>query len=114
MPATKAHSDAREPFPKKTPASATGKSPAELIEARILELQDWRGDLLSRLRTLISGADPGMTEEWKWNTSLEGNVRRAIDFQEGGRIDEAALVAVVRSAITLNKESGSGKPRSAT
>lgn len=151
MSTTKVHSDGRKPFPKKTPASAAGKSPTELIDARILELQDWRGDLLSRLRSLIRGADPGIAEEWKWNTpvwscngiictgetykkavkltfakgasiadpsrlfnsSLEGNVRRAIDFPEGSRIDEAALVALVRSAVTLNKSSGSGKSRSA-
>lgn len=141
MSTTKVNSDARKRFPKKTPASAAGKSPAELIDARILELQDWRGDLLSRLRSLIRGADPGIAEEWKWNTpvwscngiictgetykkavkltfakgasladpsrlfnaSLEGNVRRAIDFPEGGRIDEAALVALVRSAIAENR-----------
>lgn len=141
MPTTKAGAGARKPFPKKAPASAAGKSPAELIDARILELQDWRGELLSRLRSVIRGADPGIAEEWKWNipvwscngiictgetykravkltfakgasladpsrlfnSSLDGNVRRAIDFQEGGRIDEAALVALVRSAIALNK-----------
>lgn len=143
MPATKAHSDAKKPFPKKTPASAAGKSPAALIDARILELRDWRGALLSWLRSLIRGADPEIAEEWKWNTpvwscngiictgetykkavkltfpkgasladpsrlfnsSLEGSVRRAIDFPEGGRIDEAALVALVRSAINLNRSS---------
>lgn len=150
MPSTKARSDVRKPFPKKTPASSAGKSPGELIDARILELQDWRGELLSRLRSLIRGADPDIAEEWKWNTpvwscngivctgetykrtvkltfpkgasladpsrlfnsSLEGNVRRAIDFPEGGRIDEHALLALVQSAITLNKSSGSAKTRS--
>jgi hypothetical protein len=143
MPATKARSAGTKPFPKKTPASDAGKSPSELIDARIGELRDWRGELLSRLRTLIRGADPEIAEEWKWNTpvwscggiictgetykkavkltfargasladpsqlfnsSLDGNVRRAIDFPEGGRINEAALRALIRAAVALNKSS---------
>ena len=118
------------------PASAS-----ELIDARIRELGDWRGQMLSRLRALVKQADPEVVEEWKWkgtpvwshdgiictgetyksvvkmtfakgaelndpaglfNSSLEGNVRRAIDFREGDKIDEKALEALVRSAVALN------------
>ena len=118
------------------------KSPSQLIDARIEELGDWRGQMLSRLRTLIREADPEVVEEWKWrgvpvwshdgmictgetyknvvkmtfakgaalkdpsglfNSSLEGNTRRAIDFHEGERIDEAALKTLVRAAVSLNK-----------
>ena len=122
------------------------QSPSEVIEARIQELDDWRGELLARLRALIKQADPEVVEEWKWakasnpgvpvwshggiictgeayksvvkttfargasledpsglfNSSLEGNVRRAIDFREGEEIDEAAFKALVRSAVALN------------
>ena len=116
-------------------------SPSELIDARIRELDDWRGELLSRLRGLVKQADPEVVEEWKWrgtpvwyhdgivctgetyksvvkmtfakgasledpsglfNSSLEGNVRRAIDFHEGDEIDDDALKALVRSAVALN------------
>jgi len=116
-------------------------SPSELIDARIRELDDWRGEMLSRLRALVKQADPEVVEEWKWrgtpvwshdgiictgetyksmvkmtfakgaaledrsglfNSSLEGNVRRAIDFHEGDKIDEKALEALVRSAVALN------------
>ncbi len=116
-------------------------SPSELIDARIMELDDWRGETLSRLRALIKQADPEVVEEWKWrgtpvwshdgiictgetyksvvkmtfakgasledpsglfNSSLEGNVRRAIDFREGDKIDEKALMALVRAAVALN------------
>jgi hypothetical protein len=119
-------------------------SPSELIDARIAELDDWRGEMLSRLRRLIKQADPEVVEEWKWrgtpvwshdgiictgetyksvvkmtfakgaslkdpsglfNSSLEGNTRRAIDFHEGDKIDETALEALVRSAVALNTES---------
>jgi hypothetical protein len=125
---------------KKT-APQTAGSPSELIDARIRELDDWRGEMLSRLRALIKEADPEVVEEWKWrgtpvwshdgiictgetyksvvkmtfakgaslddpsslfNSSLDGNVRRAIDFHEGDKIDEKALKALVRSAIALN------------
>jgi hypothetical protein len=118
------------------------KSPSELIEERIKELGDWRGEMLSRIRTLVKKADPEVVEEWKWrgvpvwshdglictgetyknvvkmtfakgaalndpaglfNSSLDGNTRRAIDFHEGEKIDEAALKALVRAAVTLNK-----------
>jgi len=120
------------------------KSPSQLIDARIRELSDWRGKMLSRLRTLVKEADPEVVEEWKWrgvpvwshdgmictgetyksvvkmtfakgasledpsglfNSSLEGNVRRAIDFHEGDKIDEKALKALVRSAVALNTSS---------
>jgi hypothetical protein len=120
----------------------TSKSPSQLIDARIKELGDWRGKMLSRLRALIKEADPEVVEEWKWrgvpvwshdglictgetyksilkmtfakgaslkdpsrlfNSSLEGNTRRAIDFHEGDKIDEAALKTLIRAAVTLNK-----------
>jgi len=123
-------------------APQKGKSPSQLIDARIKELGDWRGETLSRLRTLIKEADPDVVEEWKWrgvpvwydegmictgetykdvvkmtfakgaalkdpsglfNSSLDGNVRRAIDFHEGEKINEKALKTLVRAAVTLNK-----------
>ena len=122
-----------------------GNSPSELIDARIHELDDWRGETLARVRDLVKEADPDVVEEWKWkgtpvwshdgiictgetyksvvkmtfakgasledpsglfNSSLEGNVRRAIDFREGDEIDEAALEALVRSAVDLNTSRG--------
>ena len=115
--------------------------PSRLIDARIKELADWRGETLSRIRTLIKQADPEVVEEWKWrgvpvwyhdgmictgetykdhvkmtfakgaalkdpsrlfNSSLEGNTRRAIDFHEGDEIDEQALKALIRAAVNLN------------
>jgi hypothetical protein len=118
------------------------KSPSQLIDARIKELGDWRGEMLSRLRTLVKEADPDVVEEWKWrgvpvwshdglictgetyksvvkmtfakgaaledpsrlfNSSLEGNTRRAIDFHEGEKINEKALKTLIRAAVTLNK-----------
>ena len=121
--------------------SRESKSPSELIDARIKELGDWRGKLLTRLRTIVKEADPDVVEEWKWrevpvwshdglictgetyknvvkmtfakgaalndpsglfNSSLDGNTRRAIDFHEGERIDEEALKALIRAAVTLN------------
>jgi hypothetical protein len=117
-------------------------SPSQLIDARIEELGDWRGETLARLRKLIKQAIPDVTEEWKWrgvptwyrdgmictgetyknavkmtfakgaaledpnglfNSSLEGNVRRAIDFHEGESIDEEALKALLRAAVALNQ-----------
>jgi len=123
------------------------ESPAELIDARIEELGDWRGETLSRLRSLIKQADPEVVEEWKWrgvpvwshggiictgetyknvvkmtffkgaslkdpshlfNASLDGNARRAIDLHEGEQIDEEALKALVRAAVTLNESSARG------
>ncbi len=119
-----------------------GKSASELIDARIEELGDWRGAMLSRLRTLVKEADPEVVEEWKWrgvpvwshdglictgetyksvvkmtfakgaalkdparlfNSSLEGNTRRAIDFHEGEAVKEEALKALIRAAVTLNE-----------
>jgi hypothetical protein len=118
-----------------------GASPSRLIDARIKELGDWRGEMLARIRTLIKQADPEVVEEWKWrgvpvwehdgmictgetykavvkltfakgaaledpsglfNSSLEGNVRRAIDIHEGDKIDEKALKALIRAAVELN------------
>jgi hypothetical protein len=117
------------------------KSPSQLIDARIEELGDWRGELLARLRGLVKEADPEVVEEWKWrgvptwyhdgmictgetyksvvkmtfakgasledpsglfNSSLEGNTRRAIDFNEDDEIDEEALKALIRAAVALN------------
>jgi hypothetical protein len=117
-------------------------SPSELIDQRIEELGDWRGETLARLRALIKEAEPDVVEEWKWrgvptwyhegmlctgesykaavkvtfakgasledpsglfNSSLEGNVRRAIDFHEGDAIDEAAFKALIREAVDLNE-----------
>ncbi len=125
---------AKKPQPK-------GKTPAELIDARIEELGDWRGDLLARLRALVKEADPTVVEEWKWrgvptwyhdgivctgetykevvkmtfakgaqledpsglfNSSLEGNVRRAIDIREGDRVNTRALKALLRAAVKAN------------
>jgi hypothetical protein len=122
--------------------SQKSQSPSQLIDARIKELGDWRGEMLSRLRALVKEADPEVVEEWKWrgvpvwshdgmictgetykkvvkmtfakgasledpsglfNSSLEGNTRRAIDFHEGERIDEEALKTLVRVAVALNK-----------
>ncbi|ESY79221.1 DUF1801 domain-containing protein [Mesorhizobium australicum] len=118
------------------------KSPSELIDGRIKELGDWRGEMLARLRALIHQADPDVVETWKWrgvpvwedagmictgetykavvkltfakgaalpdpsrlfNSSLEGNTRRAIDFQKGEEVDEEAFKALVRAAVALNK-----------
>src|ERR1044071_592449 len=120
------------------------ESPSELIDARIEELNDWRGEMLSRIRALIKEADPEVVEEWKWrgvpvwyhdgmictgetyksvvkmtfakgaslkdpsglfNSSLEGNVRRAIDFHEGDKIEEKALKTLIRAAVALNRSS---------
>ena len=124
----------------KKSASQKGPSPSRMIDERIKELGDWRGQMLSRLRTLIKQADPEVVEEWKWevpvwshdglictgetyksvvkmtfakgaaledpsglfNSSLDGNTRRAIDFHEGEKIDEKALKALVRAAVALN------------
>jgi len=125
--------------------SKEGKdSPSRLIDGRIKELSDWRGETLARVRTLIKQADPDVVEEWKWrgvpvwehdgiictgetyksavkltfakgaslkdptglfNSSLEGNTRRAIDLHEGDQIDEKAFKALIRAAAALNKSS---------
>lgn len=122
-------------------ADRGGDSPAQLIDARIEELGDWRGETLARVRALIKQADPEVVEEWKWrgvpvwahsgiictgetyksavkltfakgasledpsglfNSSLEGNTRRAIDLHEGEEIDEDALKALIRAAVARN------------
>ena len=122
--------------------SNEGKSPAQLIDERIEELGDWRGEMLGRLRALMKEADPEVVEEWKWrgvpvwshdgqictgetyksivkltfakgasledpaalfNSSLEGNTRRAIDLHEGDEIDEGAFKALIRAASALNR-----------
>jgi hypothetical protein len=127
--------------------SQEGKSPSQLIDERISELRDWRGEMLSELRALIKQADPEVVEEWKWrgvpvwchdgmictgetyknvvkitfamgaalddpsglfNSSLDGNTRRAIDFHEGEKIDEEALRALIRAAVTLNASRAHG------
>ena len=139
---------------KKDPP-AKDESPSRMIDARIKELDDWRGKTLSRIRALIKQADPEIVEEWKWqkasspgtpvwshggivctgetyknvvkmtfatgaalkdpsglfNSSLDGNVRRAIDIHEGDKIDEAALKNLVRAAVALNLQ---GKTNSKT
>ena len=116
-------------------------SPSELIDARIRELGDWRGETLSRLRTLVKQADPEVVEEWKWrgtpvwshdgmictgetyknvvkvtfakgaqledpsklfNSSLEGNARRAIDLHDGDKVNDSAFKALIRDAVALN------------
>src|ERR1700737_4558158 len=126
----------------KKSATTKGESPSRLIDARIKELDDWRGKTLSHVRALIKQADPEVVEEWKWrgvpvwshdglictgetyknvvkmtfakgaalkdpsglfNSSLDGNTRRAIDFHEGEKIEEEALKTLVRAAVTLNK-----------
>jgi hypothetical protein len=129
---------------KKTDESKNRESPSQLIDAKIKELGDWRGDTLSKMRRLIKQADPKVVEEWKWrgvpvwshdglictgetyksvvkltfakgaqledpkrlfNSSLEGNVRRAIDLHQGDQIDETAFEALIREAIALNESS---------
>jgi hypothetical protein len=120
---------------------AKADSPSRMIDARIKELGDWRGEMLARVRSIIRQADPDVVEEWKWrgvpvwehdgiictgetykaivkmtfargaslddpsgffNSSLEGNTRRAFDIHEGDRIDEKALKALIRAAVALN------------
>ena len=132
----------------KKSGSPKSASPSQLIDARIEELGDWRGKMLSRLRTLVKEADPEVVEERKWrgvpvwshdglictgetyksvvkmtfakgaalndpaalfNASLDGNTRRAIDFHEGDTIDEEALKALIRAAVTLNKSNTKSK-----
>jgi hypothetical protein len=132
---------------KKSGASQ-GQSASELISKRIVDLGDWRGETLRRMRKFIKKADPDVVEEWKWmgtptwshdgiictgesyknvvkftfakgaslkdptrlfNSSLDGNVRRAIDIHEGEKIDEVAFKALIREAVTVN---GSGKSKS--
>lgn len=133
---------------KKSPSTAS-----ELIDARIEELSDWRGELLSRLRALIKEVVPDAVEEWKWrgtpvwsrdgmictgetyksvvkmtfakgasledpsglfNSSLDGNTRRAIDFREGDEVNVKALKALLRAAVALNESSARGRSAKST
>ncbi|MGX1320316.1 hypothetical protein AB7M17_003769 [Bradyrhizobium sp. USDA 377] len=126
---------------KSSAKDADNASPSKLIDGRIRELGDWRGEMLARVRGLIKQADPDVVEEWKWrgvpvwehdgiictgetykevvkltfargaaledpaglfNSSLDGNVRRAIDLREGEKINEKALKALIRAAVELN------------
>jgi len=137
---------------KKKAGSPDPESPAQLLDARVRDLDDWRGKRLARLRTLIQRADPEVVEEWKWrkpsnpgvpvwshqgpictgetykdvvkltffkgaslkdpaglfNSSLEGNTRRAIDFHEDDRVDEKAFASLIRAAVKLNESSARG------
>jgi hypothetical protein len=132
----------------KKSGSTEGQSASELIDKRIAELGDWRGETLSRMRKLIKEADPDVVEEWKWmrtpvwshdgiictgesyksivkltfskgaslkdpaklfNSSLDGNARRAIDIHEGEKVDAGAFKALIRAAVALNS-SGKSKP----
>ena len=128
----------------KKSATTEGESPSRLIDARIKELDDWRGKTLSHVRALIKEADPEVVEEWKWrgvpvwshdglictgetyksvvkltfakgasledpsglfNSSLEGNVRRAIDLHAGDEVNEDAFQTLIRAAVALNRSS---------
>ncbi len=128
-----------------TKAKESGNSPSQLIDGRIKELGDWRGEMLARVRALIQQACPDVVEEWKWrgvpvwesagiictgetykavvkltfakgaalddpsslfNSSLDGNVRRAIDLREGDKINEKAFKTLIRAAVTLNNSKG--------
>jgi hypothetical protein len=132
----------------KKSVAGRGQPASKLISQRIAELGDWRGKTLSRMRKLITEADPGVVEEWKWmgtpvwshdgiictgesyknvvkltfakgaslkdparlfNSSLEGNTRRAIDIREGEEVDESAFKALIRQAVEFNS-SGKSKP----
>jgi hypothetical protein len=79
--------------------SRKSASPSQLVDARIEELGDWRGEMLGRLRAVVKAADPDIVEEY---SSLDGNTRCAIDFHEGETIDEEALKDLVRAAVALN------------
>jgi hypothetical protein len=134
---------------KTTAKDANGPSPARMIDGRIKELGDWRGEMLARIRGLIREADPDVVEEWKWrgvpvwehdgiictgetykavvkltfakgaaladpaalfNSSLDGNARRAIDIREGEKINEKALKVLIRAAVELNASKAKKKP----
>ena len=141
----------------KNDTSQKVESPSRLIDARIKELGDWRGETLRRMRTLIKEADPDIVEEWKWvkatnpgtpvwshdgiictgesykstvkltfakgaslkdpaklfNSSLDGNLRRAIDIHEGETVDASAFKALIRAAVALNTLGGKAKPKRA-
>jgi len=130
--------------------STEGRTASELIDKRIAELGDWRGETLGRMRKLIKEADPDVVEEWKWmgtpiwshdgiictgesyksivkltffkgaslkdparlfNSSLDGNARRAIDVHEGEEVDAGAFKALVLAAVALNASGGKARPR---
>ena len=129
--------------------SQTSTTPSQLIDERIKELGDWRGEMLGRLRALIKSADPDVVEEWKWavpvwshdglictgesykkavkltfakgasvkdparlfNSSLEGNTRRAIDFHEGDKVNEKAFKDLIRAAVALNQSRSKPKAK---
>ena len=136
----------------KKSGSTEGQSASELIDKRVAELGDWRGETLSRMRKLIKEADPDVAEEWKWmgtpiwshdgiictgesyksivkltfakgaslkdpaklfNSSLGGNVRRAIDIHEGEKVEAGAFKALIRAAVALNTSGGEARPRRA-
>jgi hypothetical protein len=136
----------------KQSGSTEGQPASELIDERIAELGDWRGETLSRMRKLIKEADPDVVEEWKWrgtpiwshdgiictgesyksivkltfpkgaslkdpaklfNSSLDGNARRAIDIHEGEEVDAGAFKALIRAAVALNRSGGGARPRRA-
>jgi len=130
----------------KNSTMTTAESASDLVDRRIEELGDWRGEMLARLRAIIKEADPEVVEEWKWsnpvwshhglictgetykkavkttfakgaaledpsglfNSSLDGNVRRAIDFHEGDKPDAKALKALIRAAVAFNKSTARG------
>lgn len=139
----------REDDMEKTNDAADGASATALIDQRIKELGDWRGETLATVRRLIQRADPDVVEEWKWrgvpvwahdgiictgesyknvvkltflkgaqlpdpaklfNSSLDGNARRAIDLHEGDRLDEAAFGALIQEAVALNQSTSRRKP----
>ena len=133
----------------KKAGSSEGQSASGLIDRRIEELGDWRGETLAKMRKLIRAADKGVVEEWKWggpvwscdgiictgetykstvkltfakgasvkdptrifNSSLEGNTRRALDLRENDAIDESAFMALIRSAIAVNRAGGKAGAR---
>jgi hypothetical protein len=141
----------------KKPSASQDLSPSEHISKRIAELEDWRGETLDRMRTLIRQADPDIVEEWKWvkatqpgtpvwshdgiictgesykkvvkvtfakgaslkdptrlfNSSLEGNTRRAIDIHEGEEVDASAFKALVRQAVAVNSSGNSKRAKKA-
>ena len=136
---------------KKSSVSNDDTSASALIDERIRELGDWRGEMLARIRGAIKAADPEVVEEWKWmgtpvwshdgiictgetyknvvkltfakgasledparlfNSSLDGNVRRAIDIREGDALDERAFQALIRAAVALNASQSRKKPSS--
>jgi hypothetical protein len=133
--------DQKKAIPPVTKAKGGDGSPSQLIDARITELGDWRGEALAHIRKLIKEADPDVVEEWKWrgvpvwyhdgmictgetyknvvkmtfakgasledpsglfNSSLDGNTRRAIDIHQGDKINDKALKTLIRAAVALN------------